>query len=105
MLARRRDVAADLTEALGALLGAKTPRDLLVQLHHADVALCLVVVKRHSTIVHKGQHFPLVGLHAVQQVLVWTLFDTPALFWVARRRQQAADWRAALPQSPGRSGW
>ena len=61
ILPRRRDVAADLTEALGSLLGAKTPRDLLVQLHHADVSLRLVVVKWHVKIVHKGQHFPLVG--------------------------------------------
>ena len=39
--------SCEFTEALGPLLGAKTPRDLLVQLHHADVSLCLVVVKGH----------------------------------------------------------
>jgi hypothetical protein len=51
-----------------------------VQLHHADVALCLVVIKWHGEIVHKGQHFPFVGHQAVEQVLGWALFDAPALF-------------------------
>ena len=51
-----------------------------MQLHHTDVSLCLVVVKRHAKIVHKGQHFPLVGHQAVEQVLGWALFDAPTLF-------------------------
>ena len=53
-----------------------------MQLHHAAVSLCLVVVKGHGKIVHKGQHFPLVGHQAVEQVLGGALFDAPALFGV-----------------------
>jgi hypothetical protein len=82
ILSRRRDVAADLTETLGSLLRAKTPRDLLFQFHHTDVSLRLVVIKWYVHIVHKGQHFPLMGLQAVQQVLGWALFDAPSLFGV-----------------------
>ena len=60
-------------------LGSAPPRELLVELHHTDGARGLVVVKGHGQIVHKGQHFPLVGYQAVAQVLRGALFDAPAL--------------------------
>jgi hypothetical protein len=64
MLPRRQDGAADLTEALDSLLGAQTPRDLLVQLPQAEVSLRLMGVTGHVHLVHTGQPFPLVGLVA-----------------------------------------
>jgi len=91
MLPRRRDGAADLTEALDALLGAQTPRDLLVQLPQAEVSLRLMGVTGHVHLVHTGQPFPLVGLHTAEQMLGWALGDAPSLygllFYNNRRRR------------------
>ena len=79
MLPRRRDGAADLTEALDSLLGAHPPRDLLVQLPQAEVSLRLGVVTGHVHLVHTGQPFPLVAFHTVAQMLGWALGDAPSL--------------------------
>src|SRR5713226_2420216 len=73
MLASSRNVTTDLAKDARAFVTAKTARDFLLELQHANVALGLVVVKRYVEIVHEREYFWLMLLQVVQQILGWTL--------------------------------
>lgn len=66
VIAGRGDVAADVTEALSTPFSTETAEDLLLQLDHAGIAFRQVVVKRHFTIVKKGEHSSFVAVQTVQ---------------------------------------
>src|SRR2546421_292509 len=108
LLAQGREIASDAAEGLSARHTAKTPRDLLLHLDHADIALGQTVVKRHGEVVQEQQHGLLVLGQAIEQIASGRLFAPTflaALWWRIRwvgliaLGQQGP--RAALP----RLGW
>lgn len=49
----------------------------MLHFDHAQIALGLVVVKRHGKIVQKPQYPPLSVREAIQQIAGWALFGSP----------------------------
>nr|WP_245994394.1 hypothetical protein [Tengunoibacter tsumagoiensis] len=45
----------------------QTARDFLLNLHHADIPFCFIVVKENRTIMKKGQDLILVRTQTIQQ--------------------------------------
>ena len=74
LLAQRRQVASDATKGRRSCFAAEGARDLLLDFDHANIALRLVIVKRHDEAVQEGQHRLLVVDQAVKQVARRTLF-------------------------------
>ena len=68
VLARGRDVGAHGKERLRAMKGAPAAGDLLLQLHHPQVALCLIVRKRHAQVDQEPAHLVTVGIQPSKQV-------------------------------------
>ncbi len=62
LLSGRRDVTADTTEVLCSLLSTEATGDLLLNLHHSQVSLRQIVVKRHPKIIHEPECFVAVFL-------------------------------------------
>ena len=56
----RRDDAPQAAELPRALSRAEAPRGLLLQFHHPQVALRLVVIERDSEVRHEPQHLRLI---------------------------------------------
>src|SRR6266699_5128162 len=83
LLTQRREIAADAAEGLSPSRRAETARDLLLDLHHADIALRKAVVKRHGEVVQEQQHGILVLRKAIEQIARRRLF---APTFLARRR-------------------
>jgi hypothetical protein len=79
LLAQRRQVAADATKGRRSRFAAERARDLLLDFDHANIALRLVIVKRHNEAVQEGQYRLLVADQAVKQVARRTLFG-PSFF-------------------------
>ena len=76
IFASSRDVRADGAEGPGSRLSAEGARDFLLEFDHAHIPFSLVVVKRHSEIVHEGERLGFIGLEAVQQVFGFGLFGS-----------------------------
>ena len=76
LLAQRRQVASDATKGRRSRFAAEGARDLLLDFDHPNIALRLVIVKRHDEAVQEGQHGFLVVDQAVKQVACSTLFGT-----------------------------
>ena len=51
------DVTPDAAEGFGPLFAAKGARDLLLNLHHADISFCQIVVEWETEVVHESQDF------------------------------------------------
>src|SRR6266487_1282526 len=83
LLAQRRQVASDATKGCRSRLAAEGARDLLLDFDQANIALRLVIVKRHDEAVQEGQHGLLVADQAIKQVACSTLFRTS--FFAGRR--------------------
>src|SRR5829696_1359622 len=62
VLAGGGEIAAQGQERLGPGRGAPAAGDLLLQLHHPQVAFGLVVVERHAGVVQRPQHLVPVGI-------------------------------------------
>jgi hypothetical protein len=83
LLTQRREIAADAAEGHSESLRAETAGDLLLDLHHADIALREAVVKRHRKVVQEQQHGILVLGEAIEQIARRRLFAPtfPARRW------------------------
>src|SRR3989442_223242 len=83
LLAQRREIASDAAKGLSPSRRAETAGDLLLDLHHADIALREAVVKRHGEGVQEGQHRVLVLAEAIEQIAGRRLFASAFLasFW------------------------
>src|SRR6266478_6607498 len=77
LLAQGGKVTADATEHRHPAFGAEAPGDLLLHFDHAQIALCLVVVKRDRKIEQEAQHGPLAPREAIQQITRRALFGSP----------------------------
>lgn|GEM_PF-5511181 len=64
-----RDVAADAAEEFPAVFSTKTTRNLLLQLHHPDVAFALIVIEGDRRVRQKRQCFRLEIAQSIEQVL------------------------------------
>src|SRR5579875_1985348 len=81
LLAQGGKVATNAAKGLSSSLAAKTPRNLLLHLDHAEIALGLVVIKRHGKVDGKAQHRIAVEGQPVQQIACRMLFASSLLFW------------------------
>src|SRR5260370_35688705 len=79
LLAQRREIASDAAKGHRESLRAETAGDLLLDLHHPNVALRKAVVKRHGEIVQEPQHRLLVLRQAIQQIARRRLFASSSL--------------------------
>ena len=68
LLAQRRQVAADATKSPRSRFAAEGARDLLLDFDHPNIALRLVIVKRHSEVGEESQNCILVHLQSIEQV-------------------------------------
>ncbi len=66
LFTRGRNISAQIAEHLRAVLCAERPRNLLLNLHHAHVTLCQIIIKRHAKIRDESKCFPLIFLQAIQ---------------------------------------
>src|SRR6266699_3536698 len=79
LLAQRREIASDAAEGHSTSRRAETARDLLLDLHHADIALREAVVERYGEVVQEQQHRLLVLGQAIEQIARRRLFaPTPS---------------------------
>src|SRR6266699_5076778 len=79
LLAQRREIASDAAEGHSTRRRAEAARDLLLDLHHADIALREAVVERHGEVVQEQQHRLLVLGQAIEQIASRRLFASPFL--------------------------
>src|SRR5437870_3578240 len=86
-------VTAQVTEDGRAILGAKTPRNLLAQFHHAQIGFGLIVVKRDGKIMHEPQDQVVILLQADQQI------ESIAFLWGASFAWTL--WRGRIGGHPG----
>src|SRR6266566_7381298 len=88
LLAQRREIASDAAEGRSESLRAETAGNLLLDLHHADIALREAVVERHGKVVQEQQHRLLVRGQTIQQIAGRRLFASSSLacFWWRIRR-------------------
>src|SRR5215469_3364774 len=77
--AQRGQVAPNTRTGLCARPRAEAAGDLLLHFGPAQVALSLVVVKRHTQIFQKRPHRLLVGVQPIQQIARAALFDATAV--------------------------
>src|SRR5215472_15556535 len=79
LLAHRREIAADTAEGHCTSRGAETAGDLLLHLHHAQIALREAIVERHGEAVQEQQHGLLVRGQAIEQITSRRLLASPLL--------------------------
>ena len=79
LLAQGREIASDAAKGHRASLRAETAGDLLLDLHHANIALRKAIVERHGEVVQEQQHRLLVRGQAIQQIARRRLFASPSL--------------------------
>ena len=73
----RRKIAANATEVLGSLEGAKASRDFLLHFEHADILFCQVVAEGNCGVKQKGQYRIAVSLKTAQEILCLGVFGAP----------------------------
>src|SRR3989442_143580 len=61
-------ITAKVTKDGNPCLCAKTARNLLTQFHHAKIGLGLIIVKRHSKIMHETQDQVLILVQADEEI-------------------------------------
>src|SRR5467141_951637 len=84
LLTQRREIASDAAEGLSTSRRAETAGDLLLDLHHPNIALREAIVERHSEVVQEQQYGLLVRGQAIEQIASCRLFaPTPSanLWW------------------------
>ena len=86
VLARSGQVASDPSKALCPVQGAEAPGYFLAHLDHADVSLCLVIGEGDAQIEKEGEDRVLMIFQAVQQILRFGVFRSPASGFRLRRR-------------------
>src|SRR5258708_24037624 len=80
LFAHRREIAADDAKSGCPLGTAKGARNLLLDLHHAQIPLGLVVAKRHGEIVQESENLLGSGQQSIQEIFGVCLFATTRLF-------------------------
>ena len=50
-----RDVTSDPAESIDSICAAKSPGDLLLSFHHAQITFGQVIIKRHCKVIHTGK--------------------------------------------------
>src|SRR5256885_10160890 len=87
LLAHRRDVRTNLAKDFCTHTGAKATRDFLLDFHHSDISLSLIIIKRDVEIIHKGERFFTIITESVKQVFCLGLFLAPTPRLVRGRRR------------------
>ncbi len=88
LLAQRREIAWDAAEGHSESIRAETAGDLLLDLHHPQIALREAIVERHGEVVQEGQHRLLMLGKPIEQIASRRLFAPPflaCLWWRIRR--------------------
>ncbi len=91
LLAQGRQVATNAAEGQNSGFRAEGARNLLLHFDHPNVALGLIIVKRHGEIFQEGQHQLPTSLKSIEQVVGRMPFARP---W---QRRAARGWRVGLP--------
>src|SRR5436309_3426239 len=85
LLVHGGNITAQVTKDGHPCLCAKTARNLLAQFHHAKIGFGLIVVKRHSKIMHKTQDQVLIPVQADQEIegmaFLWCTSFARELLW------------------------
>src|SRR5713226_6805371 len=85
LFAQGGQIAPNAAKSLSPSEGAKTARNLLLELDHAHIPLGLVVVKIHPQIFQEAEEGLLVFAHSVEQVAGRTLLGSSPRSWWSRR--------------------
>src|SRR6266700_3635476 len=85
LFAQGGHIAPNAAKSLSPSDGAKTARNLLLELDHAHIPLSLVVVKIHTEIFQEAEEGVLVFAHAIEQVAGRTLLVSSPCAWGSRR--------------------
>src|SRR5581483_12082100 len=86
LYAQPRKSAANATPTGDPLLGAKTARNLLLDLPHAQIAFGPLGAQRHAEIDEGRPHWPWVPRKPIQQMAGGRLFGVPARCFLDRSR-------------------
>ncbi len=78
LFARRGQVASNPSKALCPSQGAEAPGYFLAHFDHTDILLGLVIGEGHAPIMQEGEDPGLMLIQAVQQILCFGLFQSPA---------------------------
>src|SRR6266571_4812413 len=79
LLTQGREIASDAAKDHRASLRAETAGDLLLDLHHPNIALRKAIVERHGEVVQEQQHRLLVLGKAIEQIARRRLFASSSL--------------------------
>src|SRR6266481_3335012 len=85
LFAQGGQIAPNAAKSLSTNDGAKTSSNLLLELHHAQIPLCLMVVKIHPQIFQEAEEGLLVFAQAIEQVAGRTLLGSSPCSWGSRR--------------------
>ena len=85
LFAQGGQIAPNAAKSLSTREGAKTSRNLLLELDHAHISLSLVVVKIHAEIFQETEEGVLVFAQAIEQVAGRTLLASSPCAWWGRR--------------------
>jgi len=77
VLAGSRKIAADSTEKLHTVEGAKTARHLLLDFHHAQIAFRQIIIERNGEVMDEVEYGVAVTVEALEQFASGTLSDAP----------------------------
>ncbi len=87
LLLQGREIRTKATSGLCARPTAKTARDFLLHLDHANIAFDEIIVERHSKIINKGKDLTALEVEAFGKVAGFGLLDAAAFaFGPATRR-------------------
>src|SRR3990172_1543767 len=79
LLTQRREVAANTAEVISAVRATEAAGDLVLDFQHPQIALSLIVVKRHPEVVEEGQHGRAMRHQPVEQIAGRGLLGTSTL--------------------------
>src|SRR5258708_24461255 len=85
LFAQGGHIAPTAAKSLSPSEGAKTVRNLLLELDHAHITLRLIVVKIHPEIFQEAKEGLLVFAQAIEQVAGRTLLASSPCAWGSRR--------------------
>src|SRR6266704_7149472 len=68
LLAHGGKITAEATKDRGSARGAKTARNLLLDLHHPDILFGQIIIERHDELMHEPQDQGLIHAQAMQQI-------------------------------------
>ena len=78
MLSNGREIAADARENLSALEGSKGSRDFLLNFHHANILLGLIIGEWDIEVVEESQDARFMFFETIQEIKSFGLFRAAA---------------------------